>query len=108
MTFLIPELNWYDFDWKTYIEKDLTQEDVKEPEKRFGLNLVQSIKIGVNRTMPDNRSVNSKFLKAKGLVLTSKISKNQIRFQILFYSTSAPLQTHCSIEQQTKTESNRI
>ena len=48
-------LKWHQFKWKNYIKKDLLEEDYKNPIDRFGLNIVNSIKIGVNRTIPDHR-----------------------------------------------------
>jgi len=49
-------LKWHQFKWKNYIKKDLLEEDYKNPIDRFGLNIVNSIKIGVNRTIPDHRN----------------------------------------------------
>ena len=48
-------MNWFDFDWKKYIEKDVKNEDYQNPMDRFGIHLLNSVKIGVNRTVPDNR-----------------------------------------------------
>ena len=50
-------LKWHQFKWKNYIKKDLLEEDYKNPIDRFGLHIVNSIKIGVNRTIPDHRYV---------------------------------------------------
>jgi len=49
------KLEWHEFDWKTYIKKDLIETDIDFPTDRFGINLPKSIEIGVNRTLPDNR-----------------------------------------------------
>ena len=49
------KLQWHQFDWKTYIKKDLIDTDIDFPTERFGINLPKSIEIGVNRTIPDNR-----------------------------------------------------
>ena len=48
-------LKWHEFKWEKYINKDLTKEDIENPLQRFRVNLVNSIKIGVNRTIPDHR-----------------------------------------------------
>ena len=37
------------------MEKDLTEVDRKNPYERFAINLAQSINIGVDRKIPDNR-----------------------------------------------------
>ena len=50
-----PEIPWHKFDWKTYIKKDLKPSDFDDPISRFGIHLPNSIRIGVNRTIPDNR-----------------------------------------------------
>ena len=52
-------LKWHEFDWQNYITKDkITVEDTKDRTKRFGLNFIHSMKIGVNRTIDDNRQEN--------------------------------------------------
>ena len=52
------KLKWHQFPWQSYITKDkVTIEDTMETTKRFGLNYIHSMKIGVNRTIDDNRSV---------------------------------------------------
>ena len=48
-------MSWHKFDWKSYIKKDIKPEDYTNPKERFGIHLLNSIKIGVNRTVPDNR-----------------------------------------------------
>ena len=48
-------MKWNQFDWKQFQEKDLTEDDVLHPIKRFGVNLVRSSKIVPNRPVPDNR-----------------------------------------------------
>ncbi len=46
------------FDWRAYVEKDWREEeDAADPTDRFGINLRNSIDVGVNRTVPDNRYV---------------------------------------------------
>ena len=50
------EIAWHKFDWKSYIHKDVKSEDYTNPMDRFGIHLLNSIKIGVNRTVPDNRN----------------------------------------------------
>ena len=49
------ESKWQDFDWESYIKKDITKVDLENPTKRFTINLINSIKVGVNRTIPDYR-----------------------------------------------------
>merc|ERR1712012_49780 len=46
---------WQDFDWETYIKEDITKVDLEDPTKRFTINLMNSINVGVNRTIPDYR-----------------------------------------------------
>ena len=53
---LFTEIAWHKFDWKYYIQKDVKSEDYTNPTDRFGIHLLNSIKIGVNRTVPDNRN----------------------------------------------------
>jgi hypothetical protein len=48
-------LKWHEFDWKSYIAKDIQPEDLADPITRFGIHLIRSNEIGVNRTVPDNR-----------------------------------------------------
>ena len=48
-------LKWEDFDWKKYQAKDVTKEDLKDPLKKFSVNIVKSAKLSANRTVPDNR-----------------------------------------------------
>ena len=49
---------WHEFDWKSYIGLDWKPEiDEADPWTRFGIHLKNSIDIGVNRTIPDNRYV---------------------------------------------------
>ena len=50
------KIAWHKFDWKSYIQKDVKSEDYTNPTNRFGIHLLNSIKIGVNRTVPDNRN----------------------------------------------------
>ena len=50
------KIAWHKFDWKSYIQKDVKSEDYANPTNRFGIHLLNSIKIGVNRTVPDNRN----------------------------------------------------
>ena len=51
-------VKWHKFPWQSYILKDkITVQDTKERTNRFGLNYIQSMKIGVNRTIDDNRYV---------------------------------------------------
>ena len=54
------ESKWQDFDWETYIKKDITNVDLEDPTKRFTINLLNSINVGVNRTIPDYRYVMEK------------------------------------------------
>ena len=50
------KIPWHEFDWKSYIKLDWKPElDEKDPLQRFGIHLKNSIDIGVNRTIPDNR-----------------------------------------------------
>ena len=49
------QIEWHKFDWKTYVEKDVQKEDLQDPISRFSLHLLNSNKIGVNRTIPDLR-----------------------------------------------------
>ena len=54
--FIGPDkIPWQKFAWKEYVEKDLTEVDRKNPYERFAINLAQSINIGVDRKIPDNR-----------------------------------------------------
>ena len=53
--YTMQKVQWHEFDWKTYIKKDLIETDIDFPTDRFGINLPKSIEIGVNRTLPDNR-----------------------------------------------------
>ncbi|TRY80489.1 hypothetical protein TCAL_15512, partial [Tigriopus californicus] len=46
---------WYEFDWKTYVRKDVLDEDKKDPVDRFGIHLLNSVDIGVNRTILKTR-----------------------------------------------------
>ena len=48
-------LKWQEFDWKKYQAKDVTEEDLKDPFKRFSVNVVKSAKLSANRAVPDNR-----------------------------------------------------
>ena len=48
-------LKWHEFGWAKYIKKDITKVDSEDPYKRFAINIVNSVKIGVNRTIPDHR-----------------------------------------------------
>ena len=48
-------LKWHEFGWEKYIKKDITTVDSEDPYKRFAINIVNSVKIGVNRTIPDHR-----------------------------------------------------
>ena len=48
-------LKWHEFGWEKYIKKDITTIDSEDPYKRFAINIVNSVKIGVNRTIPDHR-----------------------------------------------------
>ena len=48
-------MKWHEFDWKSYIAKDIRPEDLADPITRFGIHLIRSNEIGVNRTVPDNR-----------------------------------------------------
>ena len=52
-----PGLKWHEFDWKKYISKDIRASDGTDPVTRFGIHIVRSVEIGVNRTVPDNRLV---------------------------------------------------
>ena len=50
------KVDWRDFDWKKYVEKDWREEiDAPDPTLRFGVNLRRSIEIGAVREVPDNR-----------------------------------------------------
>ena len=49
-------LQWRDFDWRSYVEKDWREEvDAPDPTLRFGVDLRRSIDIGAVREVPDNR-----------------------------------------------------
>ena len=50
------KLQWRDFDWRSYVEKDWREEvDAPDPTLRFGVDLRRSIDIGAVREVPDNR-----------------------------------------------------
>ena len=49
------DMKWSDVDWRQYQRLDITEEDVKDPIKRFSVNIVNSSKLSPNRTIPDNR-----------------------------------------------------
>ena len=50
------KLEWLDFDWRSYVEKDWREEvDAQDPTLRFGVDLRRSIDIGAVREVPDNR-----------------------------------------------------
>ena len=53
--FYFSGLKWHEFGWEKYINKDITTVDSEDPYKRFAINIVNSVKIGVNRTIPDHR-----------------------------------------------------
>ena len=53
--FIFSGLKWHEFGWEKYIKKDITKVDSEDPYKRFAINIVNSVKIGVNRTIPDHR-----------------------------------------------------
>ena len=62
-------LKWHEFDWQNYITKDkITVEDTKDRTKRFGLNFIHSMKIGVNRTIDDNRQENNILTRTHGFL----------------------------------------
>ena len=47
---------WHEFDWKGYVAKDWKPDlDEDDPVSRFGIHLKNSIELGVNRTIPENR-----------------------------------------------------
>lgn len=46
---------WYEFDWKTYVKKDIQDGDKKDPLNRFGIHLLNSVDLGVNRTIRRTR-----------------------------------------------------
>ena len=50
------DIRWEDFDWKAYQAKDLSEEDLEEPVRRFSLNIVESSKLAPDRSLPDNRA----------------------------------------------------
>ena len=54
-SFIFSGLKWHEFGWEKYINKDITKVDSEDPYKRFAINIVNSVKIGVNRTIPDHR-----------------------------------------------------
>ena len=54
--FCRKKVNWRDFDWEAYVEKDWKEEvDAEDPTLRFGVNLKRSIEVGAVREVPDNR-----------------------------------------------------
>ena len=50
------KVEWRDFEWKAYVEKDWREEvDAADPTLRFGIDLKRSIEVGAVREVPDNR-----------------------------------------------------
>ena len=49
------DVQWYEFDWKSYQKKDITDDDRIDPFSRFKVNLIRSVELAPNRTIPDNR-----------------------------------------------------
>ncbi len=50
-----PQVPWRDFNWRSYIAKDMMEEEEPDPVTRFGINLTASIGIGAHRDVPDFR-----------------------------------------------------
>uniref|UniRef100_A0A0K2TVM8 Polypeptide N-acetylgalactosaminyltransferase n=1 Tax=Lepeophtheirus salmonis TaxID=72036 RepID=A0A0K2TVM8_LEPSM len=56
MTDSCTETNyWGTFDWKSYIEKDLTVENIEDPLSKYGVDVVKSYETAYNRSIPDFR-----------------------------------------------------
>ena len=42
-------VDWEEFDYRTYMQKDLEATDLDEPHSKFGINLVKSARLKPNR-----------------------------------------------------------